>query len=140
MQGRLHHGVQSAGNLFHREEPAFRELAERVRQHLRRFRERHEGADCELIRAFPEEFAFESAWYIRMRQGGHLDAHIHEGGWVSGVVYLALPPDTESSDAGCLELGLHGDDYPVLEAAEDFPREVLRIPVVQRLASGRGGQ
>jgi uncharacterized protein (TIGR02466 family) len=129
VQGRLHEGVQSAGNLFHREESCFRELAKLVQSHFRRYRERHAGADCELIRAFPEALAFESSWYIRMQRGGHLDAHIHEGGWVSGVVYLALPPPGADASEGCLELGLHGDDYPLATDAGDFPTRIVPIAV-----------
>ena len=129
VQGRLHQGVQSAGNLFHREESCFRELAGLVRSHFRQYRERHAGADCELIRAFPEALSFESAWYIRMQRGGHLDAHIHEGGWVSGVVYLALPQPERDPSEGCLELGLHGDDYPLAPDAGEFPTRVVPIAV-----------
>ncbi len=127
-QGRLHHGVQSAGQLFHRDEVSFQTLAELVRRQFRRYREHFDGADCELIKAFPEQLEFESSWYIRMRQGGHLDAHIHEGGWVSGVLYLALPERGASGQEGCFELGLHGDDYPV-EPGVEFPSRVLEISV-----------
>ena len=127
VQGRLHHGVQSAGNLFQRTEAPLVELAELVRSHLRRYRDRFAGADCDLIREFPAALDFESAWYIRMRQGGHLDAHIHEGGWVSGVLYLELPRNKSDENEACLELGLHGDDYPVLDGAAPFPSRVIPI-------------
>jgi len=129
LQGRLHEGVQSAGNLFYREEASFRDLADLVRRHVDRYLERYAGADCELIRAFPAQREFESSWYIRMRQGGHLDSHIHEGGWVSGVLYLALPQRAADSTEGCFELGIHGDNYPVEEGAGDFPHKVLQIAV-----------
>jgi uncharacterized protein (TIGR02466 family) len=127
--------VQSAGNLFQRTEPALVELAELVRSHFRRYRDRFAEGDCELIRAFPDALEFESAWYIRMRQGGHLDAHIHEGGWVSGVLYLKLPgdrsarKDRKNLKEGCLELGMHGDDYPVAEGCAPFPARVMPIEV-----------
>ena len=127
-QGRLHEGVQSAGHLFQREEASFRQLAELLVRELNQYRERFADADCELISAFPEQIRFESAWYIRMQQGGFLDAHIHEGGWVSGVVYLSLPERGNSGEEGCFELSLHGDDYPV-EPGVEFPAQVLDIRV-----------
>ena len=127
-QGRLHHGVQSSGNLFQRREESFQQLAELVRGHFRAYRERYADSDCELVRAFPETLEFESSWYIRMRRGGHLDSHIHEGGWVSGVLYLSLPERGDSGQEGCFELGLHGDDYPVQPGVE-FPAQVLEIEV-----------
>lgn len=125
-QGRLHRGVQSSGHLFQRPEASFRQLAELVRDQFRAYRDRYRDSDCELIRSFPQALEFESSWYIRMRRGGHLDAHIHEGGWVSGVVYLALPDRGASGQEGCFELGLHGDDYPVQPGVE-FPRQVLEV-------------
>jgi tetratricopeptide (TPR) repeat protein len=125
-QGRLHHGVQSSGHLFQRQEAPFRQIAELVRSHLQRYRSQYCSGDCELIRGFPQALEFESSWYIRMQRGGHLDAHIHEGGWVSGVVYLSLPDRGGSGQEGCFELGLHGDSYPVRDGVS-FPRRVLEI-------------
>ena len=49
-----------------------------------------------------------------MQSGGHLSAHIHEIGWISGAVYLAMP--ASDGNAGAFEYGLHGDDYPMLGA------------------------
>jgi len=129
LQGRLHEGVQSAGNLFYRSEPAYRQLADLVRRQFDAYLDHYRNADCELIRSFPAEREFESSWYIRMRQGGHLDAHIHESGWISGAVYLALPTREADSDEGCFEVSVHGDDYPVEEGAGEFPSRVLRLSV-----------
>ena len=128
-QGRLHNGVQSSGNLFYRGEASFSALAQLVREHFERYLTRFGDADCELLRAFPQAREFESSWYIRMRQGGHLTSHIHESGWISGALYLALPSRTADSDEGCFELSLHGDDYPVVEGAGEFPSRVLPLTV-----------
>lgn len=126
-QSRLRNGVQSSGNLFHRSETSFSKLAGLVRRHLDCYLARYKDADCELIRAFPQSREFESSWYIRMQSGGHLTSHIHESGWVSGVLYLALPSRPEGSDEGGFELGVHGDDYPIVEGAGEFSRRVLPI-------------
>ena len=128
-QGRLHNGEQSSGNLFYRSETSFSTLAELVRQHFDRYLARFKDADCELIKAFPQAREFESSWYIRMRQGGHLTSHIHESGWVSGAIYLALPERPEGSDEGYFELGVHGDDYPIVEGAGEFASKVLPLAV-----------
>ena len=128
-QGRLHNGVQSSGNLFYRSETSFSTLADLVRGHFDRYLARFRGADCELIGAFPQAREFESSWYIRMRQGGHLTSHIHESGWISGALYLALPSRPADSGEGCFELGVHGDDYPIVDGAGEFPSQVLPIAV-----------
>ena len=56
-----------------------------------------------------------------MQQGGHLSAHIHEIGWISGAVYLAMP--TTNGMEGAFEYGTHGDDYPIVapKTQIDFP-------------------
>ena len=109
-QGRLTNGQQSAGNLFKRDEASFKALAELIKQEFLAYKAKFANDDCELIRSFPTELEFTSSWYVKMQQGGHLNAHIHEIGWLSGAVYLAMP--TLNGLEGAFEYGTHGDDYP----------------------------
>lgn len=52
-------------------------------------------------------------WGTLLKEGGHQHAHIHVGGWMSGVYYVALPEtlgadpdsDQESGRAGWIEFG-----------------------------------
>ena len=120
-QGRLTNGQQSAGNLFKRPEASFRALADLIKQEFLHYKNKFSGADCELILSFPTELEFTSSWYVKMQQGGHLNAHIHEIGWISGAVYLAMP--NENGLEGAFEYGTHGDDYPTLapRTTADFP-------------------
>jgi uncharacterized protein (TIGR02466 family) len=122
-QGRLHHGIQSAGHLFRRPEASFGQLAALIEDAVDDYRRRFAGADCELMRAFPARTTFNSSWYVKMRQGGHLTSHIHETGWLSGVVYLAIPQRAAGSEDGCIEFSTDGDGYPRRHA--DFPRQVI---------------
>ncbi len=113
VQGMLTNGKQSAGNLFKRPEASFRALAELIKQEFLNYKNTFKDADCELIKSFPSELEFTSSWYVKMRQGGHLSPHIHEIGWLSGAVYLAMPTPKVSSNEGAFEYGTHGDDYPI---------------------------
>lgn len=119
VQGMLHNGKQSAGNLFKRPEDSFRTLGELVKKEFINYKNKFAGADCELIKSFPEELEFTSSWFVKMRQGGHLDSHIHEIGWISGAVYLAMPSDKKSPEEGAFEYGTHGDSYP--QKHSNFP-------------------
>lgn len=112
MQGRLVNGVQSAGNLLKRPEPVFQELAKLVVDAVDRYRQNFEGADCEFMRSFPKKTEIASSWYVRMKQGGHLNSHIHEEGWISGAMYLSLPTDKAHEHEGSIEVSTNGDDYP----------------------------
>ena len=123
-QGRLTNGQQSAGNLFKRNESSFQSLAALIKQQFLAYKQHFADADCALIQAFPDELEFTSSWYVKMQQGGHLNAHIHEIGWISGAVYLAMPPTNGLE--GAFEYGTHGDDYPILA-----PQNALSFPTAQ---------
>ncbi|HAJ70466.1 MAG TPA: hypothetical protein DCO68_00140 [Methylophilaceae bacterium] len=125
-QARLTNGKQSAGNLFKRPEASFRALSELVKREFMRYRNKYAGADCELIKSFPTELEFTSSWFVKMQQGGHLNGHIHEIGWISGAVYLAMP-STEEIREGAFEYGTHGDDYP--QQHQDFPTQFIKPAV-----------
>jgi uncharacterized protein (TIGR02466 family) len=114
VQGMLYNGKQSAGNLFKRPEPSFRALAELIKKQFVNYKNKFADANCELILSFPNELEFTSSWYVKMRQGGHLNPHIHEIGWISGAVYLAMPTSQINSNEGAFEYGTHGDDYPIV--------------------------
>jgi len=118
-QGMIINGKQSAGNLFKRPEASFRKLGELVKQEFINYKNRFAGADCELIKSFPNELEFTSSWYVRLRRAGYVDRHIHEVGWISGAVYLVLPKDKKDPTEGCFEYGLHGDNYP--QKHDNFP-------------------
>jgi len=118
-QGMIINGKQSAGNLFKRPEASFRKLGELVKQEFLNYKNRFAGADCELIKSFPNALEFTSSWYVRLRRGGYVDRHIHEVGWISGAVYLVLPTDKQDPTEGCFEYGLHGDNYP--QKHSNFP-------------------
>ncbi|MCK8515526.1 tetratricopeptide repeat protein [Methylonatrum kenyense] len=126
-QSRLHHGTQSAGNLLRRPEASFQQLATLLERTIREYYAKHADADCEFIRQFPEQIEFGSSWYVKMRQGGYLDSHIHEDGWISGSVYLAIPERSASPEEGCIELSMHGDRYP--QKHDDFPTKLIPLQV-----------
>lgn len=121
VQGMLHYGKQSAGNLFKRPESSFKQLAELVMQEFSNYKNHFANADCELIQSFPEQYEFTSSWYVKMQQGGHLSPHIHEIGWISGAVYLAIP--ASNGNEAAFEYGIHGDNYPIQpsKTVSDFP-------------------
>jgi uncharacterized protein (TIGR02466 family) len=122
-QSRLHHGTQSSGNLFKRPEASFRKLAELVADTIRNYQQQYANEDCMFIKAFPDEIEFSSSWYVKMQSGGHLTSHIHEEGWISGAVYLAMPKNKVNKDDGSIELSTHGDGYP--QKHGNFPTKTV---------------
>jgi uncharacterized protein (TIGR02466 family) len=122
-QGRLYYGIQSSGNLLKRSEASFKLLASLIKDKIKSYRKHYTSKDCELIKSFPTDVEFSSSWYLRMRQGGHLTSHIHEEGWISGCVYLALPKQKETPHEGSIEFSTDGDEYP--KEHDNFPSKVI---------------
>ena len=53
-------------------------------------------------------------WGTLLSEGGHQHPHIHVGGWLSGVYYVALPPsmgDGETTKDGWIEFGHPPPDF-----------------------------
>ena len=61
-----------------------------------------------------------SIWATVLAGGGHQLPHIHPGGWLSGVYYVALPPTVgDNGDmAGWFEAGRPPPDLPLAAEAE----------------------
>lgn len=122
-QGRLHNGVQSAGNLFKRSETSFQQIARLVGRAIDDYRNNLTEEKGVFAKGFPKQTVFASSWYVRMKSGGHLTSHIHEEGWVSGALYLALPKQKMHPDEGSIEVSTHGDAYP--KQHDNFPRKCI---------------
>ncbi len=123
-QSRLTSGIQSSGNLFKRKESSFSKLENALKKLINRYFLHYQNEDNEFIRSFPKEINFSSAWYVKMKSGGYLSSHIHEDGWISGAVYLAIPKDSGlDGQEGAIELSSDGDDYPRLH--DEFEKKVI---------------
>ena len=72
-----------------------------------------------FLNIIPNKLTFK-AWFVRLLEKGHQTEHIHHAGWLSGVFYLQVPKFSDQEE-GCIELGLWGYDYPVLN--KNYPRK-----------------
>ena len=60
-----------------------------------------------FIRKWPTEYRL-YGWLISMKSGGELLPHIHENGWLSGSIYINVPPNSKN-DSGKLVVALGKD-------------------------------
>ena len=128
-QSRLHHGMQSSGNLFKRTEKSFKTLSKLIANTIQNYYQQNKNKDIEsiFVKQFPKNVDFNSSWYVKMQSRGHLDSHIHEEGWVSGSVYLSMPKEKKTPNEGAIELSLHGDNYP--KKHDNFPVKTCVVKV-----------
>lgn len=103
----LSNGDQTSGNLFDVENDLTVQIQKVIRSEIEKYRTNFKGSEEGLIRQWPTEFNL-YGWLIRMKSGGELQPHIHENGWLSGSVYINVPPK-KTKDSGNLVVALGKD-------------------------------
>jgi len=106
----LRGGTQTPGHLLERPEPIFSTLraalADAVADHIAGLPPR-DPFHPTLRHPRDRPLRFSGSWSVRLVDGGRHAAHVHNAGWLSSALYLALPDIAGDADpaAGFLELG-----------------------------------
>jgi tetratricopeptide (TPR) repeat protein len=89
----LRGGTQTEGALFVREEPAIRALAEAAAAAVARYVSALPPVeeDHPFLSMPRGPMRFSGSWSVRLTDGGHHVAHVHDQGRVSSAFYVALP-------------------------------------------------
>ncbi|MCE2872065.1 MAG: 2OG-Fe(II) oxygenase family protein, partial [Oxalobacteraceae bacterium] len=88
-----------------------------IRLEIERYRINFESSQEGFIRKWPTEYSLHG-WLISMKSGGELHPHIHNRGWLSGSIYINVPPKS-NIDSGNLVVALGKDSdttYPRLNS------------------------
>ncbi len=123
-QGLLNNGEQSSGNIFDLGDSDFTELRDAIFRFSEIYFNLFKDNECEFIRRWPKHKKIRG-WYVNMKQNGFLKPHIHEGGWLSGSLYLSVPKKNKNQTQGNIEFGLHGYDYPIKKGK--FEKKIINI-------------
>ena len=118
----LYNGIQSSGNIFENSNPIFTTLQSSIYSIIENYREKFNDKNCEFIQKWPKKDKIKG-WFVKMKKDGFLKPHIHEIGWLSGVIYLKVPKKIENQ--GMIEFGLDGHNYPKLH--ENFPSKIEEV-------------
>ena len=104
-QSLLTNGLQTAGNLFSLENILIDEIKKIIELEIENFRLHFKDSKEGLIKNWPDAYSLHG-WIIRMKNGGALRPHIHENGWISGSIYINVPPKLNINDGNlvvCIE-------------------------------------
>ncbi|MDB2376351.1 tetratricopeptide repeat protein [Gammaproteobacteria bacterium] len=99
-QGLLKNGLQTAGNIFTLEQGLMSPIEELIRSEIELYKEKHSKSEEGFLRNWPSKYTL-YGWFISLKSGGRLDAHMHEMGWISASIYINIPPK-KSVDSGNL--------------------------------------
>ncbi|MBL94834.1 MAG: Lipopolysaccharide assembly protein B [Alphaproteobacteria bacterium MarineAlpha3_Bin5] len=112
-------GFQSPSTLFIQPNQLLSDLEQIIRVQIEAYCSEFCGAGCQFIKLMPRKFSLRG-WVVCLLKGGHQAEHIHTDGWISGVYYLQVP-ELEGEEEGCIEFGLWGYDYPIVD--NNYPRK-----------------
>jgi len=102
-------GFQSIGNIFEYPSKVITALREIVVSELDSYRHKFGHKSCLYIKEWPSRKVL-SGWYVNLKKQGYQSPHIHESGWLSGVIYLQTVPSL-GKDEGAIEFSLNGEHY-----------------------------
>ena len=99
-QGLLKNGYQTAGNIFAKKNDFFDKIKDIIHLQIKKYQDLFKESNEGLIKNWPKSYDV-YAWLVNMKTGGKLAPHIHEFGWLSGSIYINVPPKLEA-DSGNL--------------------------------------
>ena len=119
----LINGYQTSGNLFEMDEFLTNDIQNVIRLEIDNYRMKFKNSQEGLIKNWPKSYKL-YGWVISMKNGGLLKPHIHDLGWLSGSIYINIPPKN-STDGGSLVVSL-GEESDVRSTGEN-PKEVIDV-------------
>jgi len=103
-QSLLINGYQTSGNLFERESSLTDKIQKIIHYEIEKYLNNFKNSEEGLIKKWSNEYRLNS-WLISMKSGGQIKPHIHEYGWLSGSIYINVPPKV-NTDSGNLVISI----------------------------------
>jgi tetratricopeptide (TPR) repeat protein len=103
-QSLLINGSQTSGNLFDIKNSFTEQIQKAIRLEIEKYRINFKDSKDGLIKQWPIEYSL-YGWLISMKSGGELKPHIHSNGWLSGSLYINVPPKLKA-ESGSLVVSL----------------------------------
>ena len=122
-QSLLTKGYQTAGNLFDIKNDFTERVQQAIRLEIEKYRINFKNSDEGFIKKWPIEYSL-YGWLISMKSGGELQPHIHEESWLSGSIYINVPPKLKT-DSGNLVVSL-GEEKDVTDTRINV-KEIINV-------------
>ena len=103
--GDLTNGIQTVGNLFNVEKVLNSEIENIIHVEIEKYRIHFKDSEEGFIKNWPTAYNI-YGWLVSMQSGGKVDSHMHESSWISGGIYINVPPKSKPN-SGSLVLCLN---------------------------------
>ena len=107
-QSLIKNGNQTAGNVFGQMGENREKIQDIILRQLESYRLKYKDSNESLINNWPKNFRL-NGWIVKMKNGGAMKAHMHEQGWISGSVYINVPPKLKEDSGNlvvCIDSGI----------------------------------
>jgi len=103
-QSLLSNGIQTSGNIFKSADRVVEliHIEKIIRTEIDGYYNEFKNSNEGFIKNWPANYQL-YGWLISMKSGGQLGRHFHENGWLSGSIYINIPPKKQA-DSGNLVL------------------------------------
>jgi len=101
----LTNGNQTSGDLFSLQHDLTEDIQKIIRLEIEKYKVDFKHSTEGLITGWPTDYSLRG-WLVSMKSGGKLQPHMHESGWISGSVYINVPPKSETNSGNlvvCIE-------------------------------------
>jgi tetratricopeptide (TPR) repeat protein len=122
-QNLLTNGLQTSGNLFSLENILIDEIKKIIELEIENYRLYFKDSKEGLIKNWSDAYSLHG-WIIRMKNGGALRPHMHENGWISGSIYINVPPKLNINDGNlvvCIE------DDALLSESQGNKKNIINV-------------
>jgi len=104
-------GRQTDGNLFLIYQTTLSDIGDALNKEIDFYRQSPSRSDQLFIKHWPKKFKL-LGWLITMKDFGELKPHMHDEGWLSGCVYINVPPK-ETPKSGNLVICCDDNKLPL---------------------------
>ena len=115
-------GYQGPSDIFQNRSKIISHLERIIHKAIDSYYDAFKSENNVFINSWPNKHKLEG-WFNRLIKHGHHTSHIHQTGWLSGVIYLKTI-NSSINDEGAIEFSLHGYDLPIID--ENYPRKIHR--------------
>ena len=90
-QNLIINGFQTSGNIFKQKDYFITKIKNIILLEIQKYRDKFNNSDEGFIKNWPKNFTL-YGWILSMKTGGKIKPHMHENGWISGSIYIHVPP------------------------------------------------
>jgi len=121
----LINGIQSAGNIFYNKNNNVKKIEDIIHKELENYRTNFNKSEEGIIKNWPKNYELKG-WLVKMKSGGKIEPHIHDHGWLSGSIYINVPPKL-NINSGNLVVCLNDQQNEIPSNNKDNNNKIINV-------------